>query len=338
MLLLLSMLLQQENKYKIFAMAILLLTSLQMLSYNPAAVQSYIAKYKSIALQNEKEFGIPAPIILAQGILESGAGTSGLTLASNNHFGIKAGSKWKGNVHLAWDDETQKSRFRCYASAADSYRDHARLLTSNPCYRQLFNINIYDYRGWAHGLKKAGYATAPHYAQALIGIIDRYKLYDINGGAKLKPGKTVTIIRYITIEKPEFQEDCLLDEEVESEEQIMIEEAVRRYAVLINDVSCTVLQPGETLASVSRKYDISPDLLLKFNEVGSEYQVKEGDIIFLGKKKKKYEGPQDVYITRKGDTLYGISQEFGIQLHQLAKLNNMNDYDRLREGVRINLK
>lgn len=309
-----------------------------LFAYNPAAVQAYVSKYKETALQNEKEYGIPATIILAQGILESGAGTSGLAQASNNHFGIKAGSKWKGRVHLAWDDETKKSRFRCYDSPAESYRDHARLLTTNSCYKNLFKINIYDYRGWAHGLKKAGYATAPLYAQALIGIIDQYKLYEINGGAKLKPGKTVTITRYITVEKPVFEQDCILDEAEESEEQTMIAEAATRYAVLINDVHCTVLQPGETLASISRKYDISPAQLLKYNEIGSEYGIKEGDIIFLDKKKKKYDGPQDVYIAKQGDTLYDVSQEFGIQLHQLAKLNGMNDYVRLEEGSRIILK
>ncbi len=319
-------------------MIFVLQSSLCILAYSPAAVQVYVAQYKATALQNEKEYGIPATIILAQGILESGAGTSGLARASNNHFGMKAGSKWKGKVHLAWDDETQKSRFRCYDSAAESFRDHARLLTTNSRYRSLFKINIYDYRGWAHGLKKAGYATAPLYAQALIGIIDQYKLYEINGGAKLKPGKTVTITRYKTVEKPVFEEDCVLDEEEESEEQTMIADAAKRYAVLINDIHCTVLQPGETLASVSRKYDISPVQLLKYNELGSEYQIKEGDIVFLDKKKKKYEGPQDEYIAKQGDTLYDVSQEFGIQLHQLAKLNHMNDYVRLREGTRIILK
>lgn len=322
----------------ILLVAMLLLSVISLYAYDPAAVQSYIAQYKSIALQNEKDFGIPAPIILAQGILESGAGTSGLTRSSNNHFGIKAGPKWKGRVHLAWDDETQKSRFRCYESAAESYRDHARLLTTNSCYRSLFKINTYDYRGWAHGLKKAGYATAPHYAQALIGIIDQYKLYEINGGAKLRPGKTVTITRYVTVEKPVFEEDCTLDEDEESEEQSMIAEAATRYAVLINDIHCTVLQPGETLASISRKYDISPSQLLKYNELGSEYQVKEGDIVFLDKKKKKYDGAQDIYISKQGDTLYGVSQEFGVQLHQLAKLNNLNDYVRLQDGTRIMLK
>lgn len=317
---------------------LLLANCIGLKAYDPAVVQAYIAQHKETALRNEKEYGIPAPIILAQGILESGAGTSSLTRASNNHFGIKAGSKWKGRVHLAWDDETQKSRFRCYPSAAESYQDHARLLTTQSCYRLLFKINIYDYRGWAHGLKKAGYATAPRYAQALIGIIDQYKLYEINGGAKLKPGKTVVITSYKTIEKPVFEEECVLDENEESEEQIMIVEAASRYAVLINDIHCTVLQPGETLSSISRKYDISPVQLLTFNELGSEYQVKEGDIVFLDKKKKKYNGAQDVYVAKKGDTLYDVSQEFGIQLHQLAKLNNMNDYVRLQEGTQIILK
>ncbi len=307
-------------------------------AYSPEVVQSYISEYKSIALNNEKEYGIPAPIILAQGILESGAGTSGLVRASNNHFGIKAGPKWRGQVHQAWDDEPQKSRFRCYDSAAESYKDHARLLTTNSCYKNLFTINIYDYRGWAHGLKKAGYATAPHYAQALIGIIDRYRLYEINGGVKLKPGKTVVITRYIEVEKPVFDEEAVMDENDASEEQTMIEDAMKCFAVEINGIHCTVLQPGETLSWLSRKYDISSADLLKFNEIASESQVKEGDIVFLTKKKKKYEGPQDVYIVKAGDTLYKISQSFGIQLHQLAKLNDKNDYDLLQEGMRIYLK
>lgn len=318
--------------------SILILSGLTCQAYTPQAAKEYIAKYKATALQNEKEFGIPATIILAQGILESGAGTSGLTRATNNHFGIKAGSKWNGRVHLAWDDETCKSRFRCYDSPAESFRDHARLLTTNSCYRPLFKINIYDYRGWAHGLKKAGYATSPIYAQALIGIIDLYKIYEVNGGAKLKPGKTIVITRYKTVEKPVFEADCILDEEEESEEQTMVTKAAARYEVLINDVHCTVLQPGETLGSVSRKYDISPAQLLKFNEIVSEQQIKEGDIIFLEKKKKKYGGPQDVYIAKEGDTLYGISQKFGIQLHQLAKLNDTSAYSRIQKGARIILK
>lgn len=309
-----------------------------MWAYSPADVSAYIQKYKDIALKNEKEFGIPATIILAQGILESGAGNSELTRASNNHFGIKAGSSWKGPVHYAWDDETQKSRFRSYSRAEESFNDHARLLTNLSVYRPLFNINIYDYRGWAHGLKRAGYASAPDYAPALIGIIDRYRLYEINGGVKLRPGKSVVITRYVDVVTPVFEEDCVMEESEETEEEKLVEAASRNYAVLINDVHCTVLQPGENLASISRKFDISLSNLLKYNDVGSESAIKEGDIVFLTKKKKKFEGARDIYVVEKGETLHDVSQKFGVQLREIAKRNGLNEYSRLHEGQRINLK
>ena len=299
---------------------------------------AYIDKYKATALRFEKEYGIPATITLAQGILESAAGTSSLTKASNNHFCIKAGAGWNGRVHRAWDDEPQKSRFRCYASAEESFRDYAKLISTGKYYKPLFKINRYDYRGWAHGLKKAGYATAPHYAQALIGIIDHYKLYAINGGAKLRPGKTIVITRYIDVEKPVFNEEDVLSDTEVSEEESAIAEAIRRYAVEINGIRCTVIQPGESLASISRKYDISPSDLLSFNELVSEKQVQEGDIIFLAKKKKKYNGSRDVYVARDGETLHDVSQLFGIQLHQLARMNHMNEYSLLEKGTTLNLK
>lgn len=315
-----------------------LLSVSSALAQRAETVRGYISKYKSIALQFEKEYGIPASITLAQSILESGAGTSSLTRASNNHFCIKAGISWTGRVYLAWDDEKTKSRFRCYDSAESSFRDYAQLLSTSKYYRNLFSFSVYDYRSWAYGLKKAGYATAPNYAQALIGIIDQYKLYTINGGVKLRPGKTVIITKYIEQEKPVFDESCVIPEDEETDEQRIIVEATQRYAVEINNIHCTVVQPGETLASVSRKHDISPIDLLKYNELESEYQVEAGDIIFLNKKKKKYDGAQDVYWATGGETLYEVSQKFGIQLHRLAKMNDLNDYVRLREGTRIRLK
>lgn len=322
----------------ILSLTILLCNCIDLKAYTPANVGNYIAQHKAAALSNEKDYGIPATIILAQGILESGAGTSGLTRASNNHFGIKAGKSWTGRVLPSWDDELVMSKFRCYASAAESYRDHAKLLTTNQRYKSLFNISIYDYRGWAHGLKRAGYATAPDYAEALIGIIDQYRLYEINGGVKLKPGKTVTVIRYKEVEKPIFDEACIMEEEEESEEQSIIHNSMNHYVVEINNLRCTVMQPGETFASVLRKYDVSPSDILSFNEVASERHIKEGDIIFLEKKRKKYQGYQDVHLCKSGDTLYKISQTYGIQLHSLAKLNKINDYARLEEGKKIYLK
>lgn len=316
----------------------LLLASFSIEAQNTATVQAYIEKYKATALKFEKEYGIPAPITLAQAILESGAGTSSLTRLSNNHFCIKAGSGWKGRIHRAWDDEIVKSRFRCYDSAEESFRDYAKLLSTSRYYKPLFKINVYDYRGWAHGLKKAGYATAPNYAQALIGLIDHYKLYAVNGGVKLRPGKTVVITRKIEVEKPVVAPEDVMPEDEITEEESAVAAAAMRYAVEINDVRCTVMQPGENLASIARKYDIAPSELLKFNEIARESQIGAGDIVFLDKKKKRYNGSQDVYIAREGETLHDVSQEFGIQLRQLAKLNGINEYSLLRNGTKIYLK
>ena len=297
----------------------------------------YIEKYKGIALEQERRHGIPAPITLAQGILESGAGKSGLTRNSNNHFGIKALGGWRGGVYKAWDDEPQKSSFRVYASASDSFEDHSKVLLA-PRYRSLFTKSIYDYRGWAIGLQKCGYATAKNYAVALIGFIDTYRLYAINGGVKLRAGKTIVIRQTANNAPPVFDDDVVMDEEEQSEEEQTVKEAVTRYVVDINDVACTILYPGTTLSSISMQYDIPKDQLLEFNEVVVEEELHEGDIVFLDKKKKKFTGPKDFYTVREGDSLYGISQQFGIKLASLAKMNRMDMSEKVHPGEKLKLK
>lgn len=301
-------------------------------------IQYYISQYKQIALEQEKEYGIPASITLAQGILESGAGKSGLTQKSNNHFGIKKGAGWSGPLYYAWDDDPQKSPFRVYLSAEESYKDHSLFLKNNSRYRSLFTKSIYDYRGWANGLQKAGYATSPTYAKALIGYIDTYKLYAINGGIKLRPGKIVTITRTITREELMERKDLQMDDAEESEEQEFFEKTIRNFVVEINGVRCTILYPGETLSSIAMKYDISKKDLLRFNETTNENDFQEGDIIFLGKKKKKYEGAQDYYHTKDGESMYSISQRFGIKLASLTKMNNKEFFSLLSEGEKLKLK
>lgn len=301
-------------------------------------ILNYIATYKGIALDQEHQFGIPAPITLAQGILESGAGKSGLTRSSNNHFGIKALGGWTGAIHQAWDDEPQKSKFRVYASAAESYRDHSMVLKA-PRYSKCFSKSIYDYRGWAYEIKAAGYATAPNYAQALIGFIEAYRLYEINGGVKLKAGRTVIIKRQATAtKKAEFDESCEADEDEIQEEEEAVKQAVQRFVVDINDVRCTILYPGMTLSSIAMKYDIPKEKLLEFNETSSEDDIHEGDIVYIEKKKNKYTGPKDYHRVRKGESLYAISQEYGIRMQKLAKMNRLDLFTPLREGDRLVLK
>lgn len=298
----------------------------------------YIERYKAVALDQEREYGIPASITLAQGILESGAGKSGLTRKSNNHFGIKKGTGWNGPLCYAWDDDPQKSPFRVYSSAAESYRDHSIFLKNNNRYKSLFSKSVYDYRGWANGLQRAGYATSPTYAKALIGYIDTYKLYAINGGVKLRSGKTVTITRTITRAELITRKDIQMEETEESEEQEEFERTIRKFVVEINGVRCTILYPGETLSSIAMKYDISKRDLLLFNETTSENDFQDGDIVFLAKKKKKYEGAQDYYKAKDGESLYTVSQRFGIKLASLTKMNSKTSFSVLSEGEKLRLK
>lgn len=307
-------------------------------SQSSSDILSYIMQYKQIALDQEREFGIPAPITLAQGILESGAGMSGLTRNANNHFGIKAYGGWTGKVYLAWDDEAAKSKFRHYNNAAESFRDHSEFLKNNGRYRDLFTKSVFDYRGWANGLQRAGYATSPTYAKALIGYIDAYKLYAINGGVKLRPGKMITITRTITREELITRKDIQMEETEESEEQESFENTIRKFVVEINGIRCTILYPGETLSSIAMKYDISKRDLLLFNESTNENDFQEGDIVFLGKKKKKYEGAQDYYKAKEGESLYSISQKFGIKLADLSKMNQITSFSILSEGEKIKIK
>lgn len=302
-----------------------------------ADILAYISQYKHVALEQEEKYGIPASITLAQGILESGAGKSMLTVHANNHFGIKAGSSWRGGIYLAWDDEIHKSKFRKYSSAKESFDDHAKVLKGNR-YSSLFAKSIYDYRAWAYGLQRAGYATASNYAKALIGYIDAYKLYSINGGVKLKPGKTITITKYVTKEQPVFDADCLIEDEVQTEEEEFIKRTINKYVVEINDVRCTLLYPGESITSISMKYDIPKKKILEYNEVVTEANIKEGDIVFLEKKKTKYNGSRDYYSVKENDTLYEISQQFGIRLSNLARMNGIDLFTKLNVGRRLKLK
>lgn len=295
-------------------------------------IHAYIAQYRQIALEHERQYGIPAAITLAQGILESGVGKSMLTRKANNHFGVKAYGGWSGPVYLAWDDECQKSRFRKYASAADSYRDHALFLKNNSRYSRLFSLSVYDYRAWAIGLQKAGYATAGNYAKALIGFIDAYKLYAINGGVKLRAGKTVTITRQVASTKPTFDADCVMDDSEESEEETEVANIVKKYVVDINGVRCTVLYPGESIKNIAQKYGIPLSKILEYNELSALGGIKEGDVVYLEKKKRKYSGLQDTYRVKAGETLYEVAQKFGIQLAALAKLNGLDIFSTLKEG------
>ena len=319
-----------------FAVILALVLPLSSFAQTSSEIRAYIDKYRQVALDQEKEFGIPAPITLAQGILESGAGTSKLTVNSNNHFGIKALGGWGGGVYLAWDDEPVKSRFRTYASAEESFRDHSLVLKNSPRYRSLFSKSVFDYRSWAVGLQAAGYATAPNYAKALIGYIDAYAIYAVNGGVKLRPGKTVTVTKTVLVEGA--MEEWQMDETEVTEEQEEIARIVSRFVVEINDVRCTLLYPGQTLATVAQRYDISKKKLLEYNEARSERDIQEGSVVYLAPKRNRYKGIQDYYVVKEGESLYSVSQQFGLKMASLGKMNGKSMLSRLQAGEKLRLK
>lgn len=320
--------------------SILILFTFSGVTFAQNAEQCYINRYKAIALQQEREYGIPAPITLAQGIIESRSGTSGLARNGNNHFGIKVYPGWKGGEYLAQDDEPGKSHFCRYNSAEESYVDHSRFFHRfKKRYGFLFAYHRCDYVRWAIGLKKAGYASSPTYALHIINAIERNRLYEVNGGKKLqwsyvsmaqtskrvpkqntgKKGQQQTIV-----EEGEAipDESTIVPMQLETEDAR--EEFRKKYYVFrseINAVRCTTLAENESIYSVVSSYGIPLHKLLAYNEITDSDNFKEGDVVYLEKKQKNYKGYERNHYANAGETLYSISQQYGIRVGSLCKLN-----------------
>lgn len=210
-------------------------------------VFDYIGKYKEIAKNNMAQYGIPASIILGQGILESGAGTGPLSMLANNHFGIKCHKEWTG-PSVAYDDDAAGECFRKYDDASKSYQDHSLFLTSRDRYSFLFNLDKRDYQGWARGLKAAGYATDPKYPEKLIGIIERYQLN-----------------RY--------------DAEVTGDEFVPLNtKPLTQVPQMPNNIDTYEVVKGDTLYSISKKFNLSVDELRQKNNI-SENAISIGQIL-----------------------------------------------------------
>lgn len=259
---------------------------------------SYIAKYKDLAIEQMEIYNIPASITLAQGLLESGAGKSELSLKSNNHFGIKCGSNWKGKT-TRHDDDSKSECFRVYKDVRSSYEDHSKFLRGKSRYASLFQLLITDYKGWATGLKKAGYATNPQYANRLINIIETYKLYlfDTKAGVKVR----------------------------EPEKVIATKANSTREVKLNNGILMIMARSGETIKEIAQEFDIKPSKIIKYNDFYSGYSLESGEWVYLQKKKARAsrDYSNQVYIIKSGDSMHSISQAFGIRLNKLYKMNKM---------------
>lgn len=266
----------------------------------------YVNRYSELAVEQMREHRIPASITLAQGLLESGAGMSELARKSNNHFGIKCGSSWNGRT-VSHDDDARGECFRAYRNPKDSYEDHSAFLKRGARYAFLFQLDLTDYKGWARGLKKAGYATDPSYANRLITIIEDYELYkyDRRSGRAPKPTPTLT-----------------------NPHQVYI----------ANDIAYVIARDGDTFKGLGKEFDISWKKLVKYNDLHRDYTLTNGDIIYLKEKKKKASKPNTVYIVKDGDSMHTISQMYGIRLKNLYKMNRKDGEYVPEVGDRLRLR
>lgn len=263
----------------------------------------YVENYKDMAVDQMRRYHIPASITLAQGICESGAGRSRLAREAHNHFGIKVGINWTG-PYIIMSDDRPDDRFRVYRTDDESYEDHSKFLRNNARYRTLFSLKETDYKGWAHGLKRCGYATNPNYAPMLIGVIERYNLqqFDSYSSGKYHSRKS-------TPEVTDFFEEHI------------VYKVNKCYLIIANS--------NDTWEKVSRETGVSVRRLLKYNERPKGSVLQRGDIVYLTKKRTK--GDKSLKLTphrvQPGESMYDISQRYGIRLKNLYKLNALSpDY------------
>lgn len=264
--------------------------------------QEYVDTYKYMAMRSMKEFGIPASITLAQGLLESGNGGSRLAVEGNNHFGIKCKGSWTG-ARVYHDDDEKGECFRKYRNAEHSYRDHSKFLTESPRYAALFKLEITDYKGWAYGLKAAGYATNPKYPELLIGIIEKNRLNQLD---RPTGGVGGLLARH--------------EDRKESKEELNELPTVGHTIERNNGVRYITSQTGESFASVAAQYNISVKRLLKVNDLRASFPLPEGTALYIEPKRSKSASAR-THTIDSGDSYHSVAQQYGIKLKSLQKMN-----------------
>lgn len=285
-----------KNRSFLFLLLLLISTAAFAQRKN-ASYQKYIDKYSSLAVEHQRKYAIPASITLAQGILESGAGQSKLARESNNHFGIKCHSDWKGQRSYH-DDDARGECFRKYRKVEDSYEDHSHFLADRPRYASLFKLRITDYKAWAQGLQKCGYATDKAYANKLIKMIEDYELYRFDSGKGVKKVSAKEI-----------------------EKQIKSEPKHRRNVYKTHGLIYVQALNNDSFEKIAYDLDFKVKNLRKYNEVPEDFPLQPGDIVYLQKKKKKADKPYYDHVVVIGESMHGIAQQYGIQIKSLYKMN-----------------
>ena len=352
--------------------------------------QDYIKKYAPDAMRQQIKYGIPASITLAQGLLESGAGNSELARQSNNHFGIKCHTSWDG-PSVQYFDDGEMTCFRKYPKVLDSYTDHSLFLVTRPRYESLFDLNVKDYKGWAKGLKKAGYATDKQYDKKLIRIIE---LYELNEYTKLacNPYKARRLMREWEKETPAppappaaTEKTAKVEKPVKAEkpvkntkpaktskpekqplpkaatQRLEVVQQAKDYHLLAQSsqqqdgpkmiaaesrheigykgsVPYIVVRYGDNYKTLANEFNISPARLRQINELPKDYQMSVGDVIFLSKKEKSWDGENATHRVKAGDSMYSIAQQYALRMEALYQLNGLQWGDAIYVGQELKLR
>ena len=295
-------------------------------SVGPA--QLYVRNFKEDAIKEMLLYNIPASIILAQGMLESGNGTSDLAVFANNHFGIKCHSEWAGPTFIKTDDAKDEC-FRKYPTVLDSYTDHSLFLKSRARYSQLFELNHTDYRGWAKGLKEAGYATDPNYSQRLTDLIETHELfkYDLadQSSKKAKGDLTKKQSKNIKNDAAKNSEPILVAAGAEKKAEQVVEKSLPHEILRLGIVKYIIVRPNDTFESIARETDKDLWQLYTFNDLSQFDKLIAGQKLYLQPKRRK--ANESFHLVKNGETMKSISQFYGIKLKHLYKKNNMREWE-----------
>lgn len=290
---------------------------------------SYIERYKELAMQEMRRSGIPASIKMAQAMLESNNGNSTLARQTNNHFGIKCHRDWKGKTYT-YDDDRRNECFRKYDNVYDSYRDHTDFLMGSSRYAFLFDYSPTDYKAWARGLKKAGYATHNEYAELLIRIIEENKLYILD------TGQEVVAPPVIAATEKEPAETTLTDYP-ENKAEFTVSLSSRKIYQR-NRIDYTFVKKGDTFYSLAKECNMMLWELYRYNDLPRNAIPRVGQIIYLQPKRNTAEPGFDYHQVKDGESMHSISQRYGIKLQQLFKMNLMSVDEEAVAGTILNLR
>ncbi|HEY0978187.1 MAG TPA: glucosaminidase domain-containing protein [Flavobacteriales bacterium] len=291
--------------------------------------EEYIALWKPVALEKMKQHGIPASITLAQGLLESGNGNSELAREGNNHFGIKCTPDWTGGK-VYHDDDKKDDCFRKYKNAEQSFEDHSNFLRRKR-YAGLFELKITDYRGWAKGLKAAGYATDPKYPEKLINLIEKYELN------RLDEGKEWAYNKSASEPKEPAKSSGRKGRAKEDASNTVTIGAGRAVDKFEGRIKYVVAKKGDTVRKIAEDIEQMPGLVAGWNDLSKDSPLSEGQRVYIQPKRNKSKSAE-VHRAEAGETLWGVSQRYGVKLKKLAQYNQLPEDARLQAGQQVWLR